>query len=63
MTTTSSTVDVGSCDLSSDQRGTARPQGNDCDIGAVELLESINQPEPKPNPGLQRVVFLPFMTR
>ncbi|MBV7334336.1 hypothetical protein KFU94_40095 [Chloroflexi bacterium TSY] len=63
MTTANPAVDRGRCDLSRDQRGTKRPQGDGCDIGAVELLESIDEPEPEPNPGGQRVVFLPFVTR
>jgi len=30
-------VDAGRCTLATDQRGVARPQGNGCDIGALEL--------------------------
>ena len=35
--TGSAAIDAGSCALTEDQRGVARPQGADCDIGAVEV--------------------------
>ncbi|MEZ4619991.1 MAG: choice-of-anchor Q domain-containing protein [Caldilineaceae bacterium] len=34
---TSRAVDAGSCALATDQRGVERPQGQGCDIGALEL--------------------------
>jgi autotransporter-associated beta strand protein len=33
----SAAIDAGSCRLADDMRGVARPQGADCDIGAVEV--------------------------
>lgn len=33
---TSRAIDAGSCELANDQRGVERPQGNGCDIGAME---------------------------
>ena len=46
-------VDGGSCELTSDQRGIERPQGNSCDIGAFELkLEVVYLPiVVRPNAG------------
>ena len=48
-------VDGGSCELTSDQRGIERPQGNSCDIGAFELkLEVVYLPiVVRPNAGSQ----------
>ncbi|MEM8862738.1 MAG: choice-of-anchor Q domain-containing protein [Chloroflexota bacterium] len=59
----SAAIDNGSCDLSADQRGVARPQGNGCDIGAVEFEASdeIDQPPP-PAPDLS-YIFLPMVQR
>jgi CSLREA domain-containing protein/uncharacterized repeat protein (TIGR01451 family) len=34
--TLSRAIDAGSCELATDQRGVERPQGNGCDIGAIE---------------------------
>jgi hypothetical protein len=35
-------IDKGSCDtIAIDQRGTARPQGAACDLGAVEVVDRI----------------------
>lgn len=47
-------VDAGSCALSTDQRGTGRPAGNGCDIGAIEY---------DPLAGMDEVVYLPALMR
>ena len=51
---TSRAVDAGSCVLSEDQRGVARPAGKGCDIDAVEY---------DPAAGLDESVFLPLAMR
>ena len=59
----SSAIDNGRCDFPADQRGVARPQGNGCDIGAVEFEPSDEiEPPPPPTPDLTRV-FLPIIVR
>ncbi len=59
-------IDVGSCELRSDQRGVARPQGDGCDIGALGYRTSTDggevEPGVGPTPGAS-VVYLPLATR
>jgi CSLREA domain-containing protein len=45
-------IDAGSCELATDQRGAVRPQGQGCDIGAVEY-----------GVGLGNELFLPLVGR
>jgi len=42
-----SSVIGGECALDTDQRGTARPQGDACDIGAVEVVPSVTPETPE----------------
>ncbi len=37
-------IDAGRCDLAADQRGVTRPQGNGCDIGAIEFVAGDDSP-------------------
>jgi hypothetical protein len=45
----SQAIDAGSCELATDQRGAGRPQGQGCDIGAIE------------HGGMGNEVFLPLV--
>lgn len=47
-------IDAGRCDLSTDQRGVARPVGGGCDIGALEY---------DPTVGMDRRIYLPRVAR
>jgi hypothetical protein len=41
-------LDVATCTVTSDQRGVARPQGSNCDVGAFELEFIAGAPTPTP---------------
>lgn len=51
-------IDAGQCVLPTDQSGLARPQGNGCDIGAVEHV-----PQEEFIPVVMRRLYLPVVAR
>lgn len=46
----STLTDAATCDAAADQRGIARPEGAQCDIGAVELRIPVPQPDAATTP-------------
>ncbi|MEA2681840.1 MAG: hypothetical protein QOK05_168 [Chloroflexota bacterium] len=42
------------CGAATDQRGTTRPQGARCDMGAFEVLATVASPSPSPTPALPK---------
>ncbi|MEM7131754.1 MAG: choice-of-anchor Q domain-containing protein [Chloroflexota bacterium] len=59
--TDSPVIDAGRCDLETDQRGVPRPQQEQCDIGAIEMIDGeVEEIEP---PKVTKNVYLPMMTQ
>lgn len=56
-------IDAGSCELAVDQRGVTRPQGNGCDIGAVEWVEGESEEVVLPPISRSFKMFLPLAKR
>ena len=46
----STLIDASTCDAGADQRGTSRPEGARCEIGAVELRIPVPQPDAATTP-------------